>query len=235
VTDIADQSMNLKQLTLLAGNPSRTARFFETAFGVSPTNVGVGAFALPFGNVPVFLRPGAESREERTWGADDAFCVALQVDSVHEMLDRVRAAGARTKGGITSRSWGDAAYFADPDGVQWQLVRVGDCPPLVNGIPAVRWIGVQCLALSESLDWYRRKFGEPVRADGTFAAFDVATEVGSLTLEIYGHGRGRRSPVPRRRSEDNRWRPELNDVIADLVDPDGNIWFRSGSAYLRDP
>lgn len=215
----------LHSMALRVADPVASAGWFSRAFGIDAVASSNGEVSLVTTGLSIVLAPGGPPPNRRRWGPDDAFCLAFQVAGVDETVERLKAAGVELPAPVVRRDWGDATYFVDGDGVEWQIVAVPDWPPVREGeAPAVRWVGLQAADLPRSRAWYN-SLGLAIRYE-TEVVVNYALHAGSLELdfEIYGHNRGRSSALPRPWGEGNRWQPRLTGIGRDLVDPDGNVW-----------
>lgn len=215
----------LESMALLVADPEKSAGWFGDVFGVEGVRQANGEIVLQTAGLPVVLAPGGPPPARRRWGPDDAFCLAFQVAGVDETVERLKAAGVELPAPIARRSWGDATYFIDGDGVEWQIVAVPDWPPVSkDGPPAVRWVGLQTVDMPRSRAWYNA-LGLAIRYE-TDVVVNYALPAGSFDLdfEIYGHHRRPDIAGTRPWGEGNRWQPRLADIEHDFVDPDGNVW-----------
>ncbi len=98
----------------------RSVDFYRTVFGFEPIESEPGWIKLRAGNVVLLLFGGAVG-ERNPKGPRMTADLAVPLDEFDGVVERLREAGAQL-GEIESWEKGRFVLFADPDGIEWELI-----------------------------------------------------------------------------------------------------------------
>ena len=98
----------------------RSVEFYGRVFGFEPIESDRGWIKLRAGNVVLLLFAGAEG-ERNPRGPRMTADLGIANDEFDGVVGRLRDAGARV-GEVESWEKGRFVLFADPDGIEWELI-----------------------------------------------------------------------------------------------------------------
>ena len=101
-------------------DPGRSAEFYRQVFGFEPIESDGNWIKLRTGNVVLLLFGGAEG-ERNPKGPRMTADLAIPLDEFDATVERLRAAGAQV-GEVEGWERGRFVLFADPDGIEWELI-----------------------------------------------------------------------------------------------------------------